>query len=68
MTKGLLKTLCCIGSMVVVFAFCSMAQDQWSWPEKPKNLQVLNEDCCEEMNIGNPSTRSCEGAPSGDAG
>jgi len=44
MTSGLLKILCCIGLLAVVFALPSRAQDQWSWPEKPKNLQVLNKD------------------------
>ena len=27
-----------------VFALSSSAQDPWTWPEKPKNLKVLNKD------------------------
>jgi tetratricopeptide (TPR) repeat protein len=30
--------------LLIAFAFSSSAQDQWTWPEKPKNLQVLNKD------------------------
>ena len=45
MTNRLLKTVCCVASLTFVFALPSRAQeDQWSWPEKPKNLQVLPKD------------------------
>lgn len=42
--RNILKVLCCIGLVAGFFALTSSAQDQWSWPEKPKNLQVLNKD------------------------
>ncbi len=32
---------CSIASLVFIFTLPSQAQDQWSWPEKPENLQVL---------------------------
>jgi tetratricopeptide (TPR) repeat protein len=44
MSRRLLKTLCGIASLVIILSLSSRAQDQWSWPEKPKNLQVLNKD------------------------
>jgi tetratricopeptide (TPR) repeat protein len=35
----------CVGVLLVAgFAISSSAQDQWTWPDKPKNLQVLNKD------------------------
>jgi tetratricopeptide (TPR) repeat protein len=40
-----LRILSSIAFLAVVFTATSRAQqDQWSWPEKPKNLQVLNKD------------------------
>lgn len=30
--------------LIAILALSSSAQDQWNWPEKPKNLQVLNKD------------------------
>lgn len=38
-----LRAFCAIAPLAVFFALPSRAQDQW-WPEKPKNLQVLNKD------------------------
>lgn len=34
----------CVAPLVFACALPSRAQDQWNWPEKPKNLQVLNKD------------------------
>ena len=44
MFLNILKTFCGVVLLAVVFTFSSRAQDQWTWPEKPKNLQVLNKD------------------------
>jgi len=44
MFSRFLKTLCIIAPLATFFALPSLAQDQWTWPEKPKNLQVLNKD------------------------
>ncbi len=33
-----------IASLVFIIALPSQAQEQWSWPEKPENLQVLPKD------------------------
>lgn len=41
MTRYPLKTFGRIVLLAFVFTVTSRAQDQWSWPEKPKNLQVL---------------------------
>jgi Photosynthetic reaction centre cytochrome C subunit len=38
------KTFCGVALLAVVFAVPSWAQEPWTWPEKPKNLQVLNKD------------------------
>lgn len=39
-----LKGLARMASLLVALFHPSLAQDQWTWPEKPKNLQVLNKD------------------------
>ena len=45
MPSAILKVLSGAAFLVVVLTVTSRAQqDQWSWPEKPKNLQVLNKD------------------------
>ena len=45
MSSAILKVLSSAAILAVVFAMTARAQqDQWSWPEKPKNLQVLNKD------------------------
>ena len=45
MSNSILKKLISLGFLAVVFSATSLGQqDQWSWPEKPKNLQVLNKD------------------------
>ena len=44
MLGRMLKAFCGIASLAVVFTYFSRAQDQWSWPEKPKNIQVLPKD------------------------
>src|SRR5437899_12756418 len=45
MSRSVLKILSSLAFLAVVFTMTSRAQqDQWSWPEKPKNLQVLNKD------------------------
>ena len=45
MPSPILKILSCVAFVVVVFTVTSRAQqDEWSWPEKPKNLQVLPKD------------------------
>lgn len=30
--------------LVLIFSFSAQAQDDWTWPDKPKNLQVLPKD------------------------
>ena len=45
MSRSLLKILSGIAFLAVVFTLTSRAQqDQWSWPEKPKNLQVFDKN------------------------
>jgi tetratricopeptide (TPR) repeat protein len=44
MARDILKTLSGIILLVVGFSLVSLAQERWSWPEKPKNLQVLPKD------------------------
>ena len=45
MSNTFLKVLTSVGLVAVVFTVTSRAQqDRWSWPEKPKNLQVLPSD------------------------
>jgi len=45
MSRSVLKILSSISFLAVVFTVTSWAQqDQWSWPEKPKNLEVLLKD------------------------
>lgn len=39
-----LQQLCVIALLAVIAAPSSQSQDQWAWPEKPNNLQVLNKD------------------------
>ncbi len=39
-----LQQLCVIALLAVIVGPSSQSQDQWAWPEKPKNLQVLNKD------------------------
>lgn len=42
MTHSTLEKVCGIASLMVVLTMSTWAQqDEWSWPEKPKNLQVL---------------------------
>src|SRR3989304_2757001 len=38
------QKLCYIILWAGMVAPSSQSQDQWTWPEKPKNLQVLNKD------------------------
>jgi len=41
------RTLNSLSTLVILALVCvasSRSQDQWSWPEKPKNLQVLPSD------------------------
>ena len=45
MSSGKFMRFCVMTLIAVVFAATSGAQqDNWTWPEKPKNLQVLNKD------------------------
>jgi tetratricopeptide (TPR) repeat protein len=44
MTHRILRTFCGIASLAVVLTLVSRAQEQWAWPEKAKNLQVLPKD------------------------
>jgi len=45
MSTATLKFASIAAFLAAIFAVTSKAQqDQWSWPEKPKNLQVLNKD------------------------
>jgi tetratricopeptide (TPR) repeat protein len=44
MSRNILKAFFGVALLAVVFTLSSHAQDQWTWPEKPKNLQVLNKD------------------------
>lgn len=44
MSLNILKGSCSVALLGFVFVFATRAQDQWTWPEKPKNLQVLNKD------------------------
>jgi tetratricopeptide (TPR) repeat protein len=39
-----LKTFCVVVVLGFLVPLSIRAQDQWTWPEKPKNLQVLNKD------------------------
>ncbi len=41
---GVLKTFCRISLVLASFQYVSWAQDEWSWPEKTKNIQVLNKE------------------------
>ncbi len=43
MSSAILKVLSSVAFVAVVFTVTAQ-QDQWSWPEKPKNLRVLNKD------------------------
>jgi hypothetical protein len=45
MSSAILKVMSSAAFLAVVFTVTTRAQqDQWSWPEKPKNLQVLPKD------------------------
>lgn len=45
MSRSVLKIVSSIAFLSVVCVVTLRAQqDQWSWPEKPKNLQVLPKD------------------------
>ena len=45
MSTATLKFVSIAAFLAVTFTVTSKAQqDQWSWPEKPRNLQVLNKD------------------------
>ena len=44
MFRSVLKGFCGVALLAAFCALSLRAQDQWSWPEKPKNLQVLNKD------------------------
>ncbi|MGA9364145.1 MAG: c-type cytochrome [Bacteroidota bacterium] len=44
MYHRILTTLCSATSLAIVFTLVSKAQQQWSWPEQTKNLQVLPKD------------------------
>lgn len=45
MSNTILKVMSSVAFMAAFFSVTSRAQqDQWSWPEKPKNLQVLPKD------------------------
>jgi tetratricopeptide (TPR) repeat protein len=44
MTRRSLRIACGIASLAIVFTLFSKAQQQWSWPENAKNLQVLPKD------------------------
>ena len=35
------RTICCLAVIGVAFVHAAQAQEQWSWPEKPQNLQVF---------------------------
>ncbi len=39
-----IQTLCDLVVLAVIVTPSLQSQDQWTWPEKPKNLQVLNKD------------------------
>lgn len=44
MACRMVQQLCGIALLAVIAVFSSQSQDQWAWPENPKNLQVLNKD------------------------
>jgi tetratricopeptide (TPR) repeat protein len=44
MLGRLLGKIWCISLLAILFACPARAQDRWSWPEKPSNLQVLPKD------------------------
>ena len=44
MLLDILKASARTASLLVALTHPAPAQDQWTWPEKPKNLQVLNKD------------------------
>jgi tetratricopeptide (TPR) repeat protein len=44
MLHNILKGFTAAVFVLAIFVLSSSAQDQWTWPEKPKNLQVLNKD------------------------
>ncbi len=44
MVHRLFNILLGIASVPFILAITVQAQDQWSWPEKPENIQVLSED------------------------
>ena len=44
MTKTNLGAICAVFALMCCIVIPSSAQDQWSWPDKPENLQVLPAD------------------------
>ena len=44
MPSKVLKIMAGVASLALLLAFPARAQDHWSWPEKPSNLQVLPKD------------------------
>lgn len=38
------KVVIAMMALALALPFSSPSQDQWTWPEKPKNLQILNKD------------------------
>jgi tetratricopeptide (TPR) repeat protein len=44
MLVKLLGEISSLSLLAILFALPAQAQDQWSWPEKPSNLQVLPKD------------------------
>jgi tetratricopeptide (TPR) repeat protein len=44
MPAKLLGRISTISLLAILFALPAQAQDRWSWPEKPSNLQVLPKD------------------------
>jgi len=41
---NILKTFCGLASLTILLTLPSQAQDRWTWPEKPANIQVLPKD------------------------
>lgn len=39
-----MKPICCLFLLTTIIILPSLAQDDWRWPDKPENLQVLPKD------------------------
>ncbi len=44
MIRRIFVIFCGIPSLIFILGFSTQAQDEWPWPEKPENLQILPKD------------------------